>query len=265
MTYLHEMIATDSLSPNPWNSNRLTPDAETKLDTSIQRFGFVKPIIVRQLEDGTRQILGGEHRWHSAQRMGMAEVPVVNLGLISDEKAKEIGLIDNARYGMDDAALLADILKSLGDNDDLASFLPYSTRELEAIYATAKVDVEDLTVDDSDEVRIDDDLPELSATHQLMRFKVPVGDAEWISNTLSHVMKTQGFTESDSLTNAGDALVFALKLALDKTDKSETNSGSDISRASVPSSTDSEDSDDLDLEDLGFDEDDEWEDEEGRA
>ena len=213
MTYLHEFAKTSELQANPWNSNRLTPDAESKLDASIQRFGFVKPIIARTLASGAKQILGGEHRWHAAQRLGLEEVPIVNLGDISDEKAKEVGLIDNARYGMDDAGLLAEILKTLGNNDDLASFLPYSTNELDAIFATSKVDLKDLSIDGTDEVSIDDEIPEMTVTHQIMRFKVPLVDAEWVSEFLSHIMKLQGFTESDSLTNAGDSLVFALKQA----------------------------------------------------
>lgn len=240
MSYLHEFLPTSSLKPNPWNSNRLTPDAEQKLDVSLQRFGFVKPLIVRTLEDGSKQILGGEHRWHSAQRLGLAEVPVVNLGELSDEKAKEIGLIDNARYGMDDAGLLAEVLKTLGDNDDLASFLPYTTRELDAIFATSKVDLKDLKMDEDDEVRIEDEIPEMSVTHQIMRFKIPVMDAEWVSTFLEHIMKLQGFKGSDSLTNAGDALVYALKL----THKSLTESEDEELDAEIDELDDLEDEDD---------------------
>jgi hypothetical protein len=43
-----------------------------------------------------------------------------------------------------------------------------------------------------------------------MRFKVPLGDAEKITELIVKVKKRQNFTSSDDLTNAGDALVHQL-------------------------------------------------------
>ena len=76
------------LKPNPWNTNKLSPEAEGKLDNSLLEFGLYKPIICRELPDGSLQILGGEHRTRAASRAGHATVPVVNLGQISDVRAK---------------------------------------------------------------------------------------------------------------------------------------------------------------------------------
>ncbi|MFH3733079.1 chromosome partitioning protein ParB, partial [Acinetobacter baumannii] len=47
-------------------------------------------------------------------------------------------------------------------------------------------------------------------THQIMRFKVPIEDVDAITKLIEKTIKAQGFTESDSLTNAGDALVYLL-------------------------------------------------------
>jgi ParB family chromosome partitioning protein len=41
-----------------------------------------------------------------------------------------------------------------------------------------------------------------------MRFKVPVQDADAITDLIEKIMTDQNFTEADSLTNAGDALVW---------------------------------------------------------
>lgn len=54
-----ETIDTSALSPNPWNTNELTPEAERKLDESIRRNGMFKPIIVRERADGKLEIVGG--------------------------------------------------------------------------------------------------------------------------------------------------------------------------------------------------------------
>lgn len=62
-------------------------------------------------------------------------MPVINLGKISDKKAKEIGLVDNGRYGADDTLRLAELLEELGDMKELSSFMPYDSGELESIFS----------------------------------------------------------------------------------------------------------------------------------
>ena len=210
MQYEHLEIDVKRLRPNPWNTNVVSPDNEAKLD-ELKRFGVFKPILVRQVGKDL-EILGGQHRWEAAKRLGLSTVPVVNLGAIDDATAKEVGLVDNGRYGVDDAEGLASLLKNLGKPSDLATFLPYSDKELEVIFKTDELDFDSLDIDgDDDEIELKPTETSGGPTHQIMRFKVPVEDAEWISSLISKVIKTQGLTDSDSLTNAGDALVHILK------------------------------------------------------
>ena len=208
MSYTHLVVESNKLRGNPWNPNVLDPASEHKLDASLKRLGFFKPIIARELDAGVLEILGGHHRWESAIRLGLKEVPVINLGEVSDEKAKEIGLADNGRWGHDDAGKLAEILAEL-NLEEITMFLPYSDNDLSAIIATSEIDIEDLNLDDEDDVKLADDTT-LPPTDTIMRFKVPVRDAEAISEAVNRVMKEQGFDGSNALTNAGDALVFLL-------------------------------------------------------
>jgi ParB family chromosome partitioning protein len=210
MNYEHLEIDTNRLRPNPWNTNVVSPDNEAKLDESLRRFGVFKPILVRQVGKEL-EILGGQHRWESAKRLGFAKVPVVNLGSIDDETAKEIGLVDNGRYGVDDAEGLATLLKELGKPAELATFLPYSDKELEVIFKANELDFDSLDIDGDDDIDLKPTEVSTAPTHQIMRFKVPVEDAEWVSQLVSQVVKAQGLTDSDSLTNAGDALVHILR------------------------------------------------------
>ena len=108
-----ETLAPERLSPNPWNTNVVSPENQQKLNASIKRFGMFKPIVVREI-DGTLEIIGGQHRWEAAVEMKLPEVPVVNLGRITDKKAKEISLVDNGRYGADDTLQLAELLDDIG-------------------------------------------------------------------------------------------------------------------------------------------------------
>lgn len=206
-------LSPRKLRPNPWNTNVVSPENELKIEASIKRFGLYKPIIVRELRDGTLEILGGKHRNDAAIRLGIPEVPVMNLGTVPDDKAKEIGLVDNGRYGEDDPLQLSELLKSLGNMDELQSFLPYTDTDLNSIFATSSIALDDLDLSDDDET-----LPEMPTapvvqTHQLMRFKVPVEDAARLTQVIEKVMKEQGYTEEDSFTNAGNALVYILTKA----------------------------------------------------
>jgi len=197
------------LAPNPWNTNVVSPDNEAKLEESIRRFGMFKPVVVRELSDGTLEVLGGEHRAMAAKRMGL-KVPIINVGKIDDKKAKEISLVDNGRYGSDDTLQLAELLESLGDADDIASFMPYSESDLASIFSSVNIALDDLDLDDTEPAP---SLPKEKPiqTHTIMRFKVPVDDQSWVTELIERTMKSQKFTESDSLTNAGDALVHLLK------------------------------------------------------
>lgn len=202
-------VAIDRLEPNPWNTNSVSPENEVKLDESVKRFGVFKPIIVREIEGGRLQILGGEHRWGSAQRLGYTEVPVVSLGKISDRKAKEIGLADNGRYGEDDTLGLSGLLRELGVNE-VSNFLPYTDSELSTILASGDIGLDDLDAD-LDKLPDLSDKPAPQATTQVMRFKVPVEDVSWVTALIEREMKGGGFTKEDSLSNAGNAFVSILK------------------------------------------------------
>lgn len=209
MSYRHQVIDVGLLKPNPWNPNLVDPAGEKKLDASIKRLGVFKPIIVREREPDVLEIIGGQHRWESAKRLNIETVPIVNLGNIDDEKAKEIGLADNGRWGHDDAGLLAKVLDGL-DIEAITGFLPFTSSDIDAIIATSEVDLDDLNLDDDDDIDLGGDTTPAPPTHTIMRFKVPVMDAEDISEKIKRTMAEQEYNGSDSLTNAGDALVFLL-------------------------------------------------------
>lgn len=206
------LVDPDALSPNPWNSNHVSPENEEKLDESVRRMGLFKPVIVRQIEGlNGYQILGGQHRWEAAQRLGM-QVPIFNVGYVDDARAKEISLADNARYGTDDAIQLAAILEDVGDNDTIQSFLPYTDTDITSIFASVDIALDELDIDEPDEPEpeLEKPLPKPAKTHTVMRFKVPLGDAEKLTELIAKTQKIHGYTSGDELTNAGDALVHLL-------------------------------------------------------
>lgn len=213
-------VAIGQLRPNPYNSNRVTAENEKKIRESIRRNGLFKPIIVREIDtQAGYEIVGGEHRWEQAQALGHTEIPIVNLGKIDDKRAKEIGLLDNARYGADDTLSLASILKEIGDPDEIQSFLPYGDTDLSALFSATSIDLDELIVPQDElknaapEPELDAPAPKLAKTHTLMRFKISLGDAERLTALIARTQKEQGLTTADDLTNAGDALVHLLTTA----------------------------------------------------
>ncbi|MER9176335.1 ParB/RepB/Spo0J family partition protein [Mesorhizobium sp. M0955] len=204
-----EIVDASELLPNPWNTNIMTPENEAKLEASLDRLGFFRPVIVREIDEG-KQIIGGQHRWEIAKKRGIP-VPVMNLGKISDRKAKEIGIADNERYGVDDTIAFAEFLKEMGDTSDLQQFLPYTATDFADIFSSVDIALDDLDIEEnfenSEEKEQQAPATKAPKTHTIMRFKVPLGDAERITAKIATTQKTHNLTGSDELTNAGDALV----------------------------------------------------------
>lgn len=202
------------LVKNSWNPNKMSPEAEAKLRNSLQKHGHIRPILVRELESGKLEIIGGEHRTELSIELGMTEVPVMNLGRVSDETAKRALMIDNSRYGEDDAGLLSELLSGLGTADELAEWMTMDSDQLTALLGTSGLEEhEELigSLDDLDDLDADDDLPPPTReikTHQPMKLKVPVEDAEFIKDTIEGIIKAQGIEDSDSSIRAGDALLW---------------------------------------------------------
>ncbi|MCK1543402.1 ParB-like nuclease domain-containing protein [Bradyrhizobium sp. 179] len=209
----------DDLRPNPWNSNHVGPDNETKLRASIRQFGLFKPIVVRELFDADTnthyEILGGEHRWDAAREEGLTEIPVFNVGVIDDDIAKRITLADNARYGQDDTIELAKLLEDIGDVEGLQAVLPYTESDLNSIFSSVDIALDELDLPESYTEDAKDQAPEakpekVAKTHTIMRFKVAIADAEKVAELIAKTQKRQGLTAADELTNAGDALIHLL-------------------------------------------------------
>ncbi len=72
----------------------LNPEKLQELADSIKTQGIIQPIIVRQLETDSYEIVAGERRWRAAQLAGLAEVPVI-IKQIDDRTTMAQTLIEN--------------------------------------------------------------------------------------------------------------------------------------------------------------------------
>ena len=65
-----------------------------ELAASIKVQGVIQPILVRQLGDGSHEIIAGERRWRAAQLAGLSHVPVL-VRSVPDNAALAMALIEN--------------------------------------------------------------------------------------------------------------------------------------------------------------------------
>lgn len=79
-------LPVDKIVPNPWNPQGMSAEEFNRLVDEISTVGFIAPIQVVPLDDGTYQILGGEHRWKAAKVAGLEEIPCA---ILTDSKWKE--------------------------------------------------------------------------------------------------------------------------------------------------------------------------------
>lgn len=212
-----ELLDPRCLQPNPWNSNRVSPENMAKLKHSITELGFAGAIVVRQVGRAL-QILGGQHRTQAAIELGIDRVPVVNVGEISDAQAKKIGLVDNHRYGNDDTLALAKIFEDLGtDETDLVSILPVGRADIEAIMGMSDLDLDSIGLSPDEDERPPEETPTSrpAKTHEVMKFRLTMANAEAIRELVMKAIKKHKLQDQDEMTAAGDALALLLLSAAD--------------------------------------------------
>lgn len=188
------------LVANPWNSNRVNRENFEKLKKSLRELGSFKPVVVRELADGRLQILGGYHRVEAAKELGFPSVPIFNVGKIDDERAKEISLVDNARYGQDDTELLSKLLDEI-DTELLGEILPDAPVEIPDLG-----DLTDKLTDDLAAATKEDD------THKFLKFRLENEKADEVEMVLGKIASDNGYQYGDGYWNLADALYHALVL-----------------------------------------------------
>lgn len=88
-------IDIELIHPNPDQPRReFDPEALEELSSSIRELGIIQPISLRQIPDGTYQIIAGERRYRAARMAGLKEIPAY-IRTAEDETMMEMALIEN--------------------------------------------------------------------------------------------------------------------------------------------------------------------------
>lgn len=83
------------IKANPNQPRRdFDPEAMEELAESIRQIGIIQPITLRQMEDGTYQIIAGERRWRASQIAGLTSIPAY-IRTADDEGMMQMALVEN--------------------------------------------------------------------------------------------------------------------------------------------------------------------------
>lgn len=102
---------------NPYANNAMAhPESQVQaLMAGIKQFGFTNPILV----DAKNEIIAGHGRLIAALRLGLKEVPCIELGYLSEAQKRAYRIADNkvSRKSVWDMDLLTKELQDLADMD----------------------------------------------------------------------------------------------------------------------------------------------------
>ena len=140
------MTPVDNLIPYARNARTHSDEQVAQIAASIFEFGFNNPI----LTDGEHGLIAGHGRLAAARKLGLKEVPVIELGHLSDTQKKAYILADNRialNAGWDDGLLTLELQELQGANVDLG-LLGFGDEEIERLLNGAD-DGGGLTEDDA--------------------------------------------------------------------------------------------------------------------
>lgn len=123
-----ELWPLDRLRPYERNARLHSAEQVAKIAASIAEFGFLNPILV----DTADGIIAGHGRMEAAQRLGLAEVPVIVLDHLSDAQRRAYIIADNrlAEDASWDRQLLAEELHDIEEDGLDVGLIGFSDEEL---------------------------------------------------------------------------------------------------------------------------------------
>jgi hypothetical protein len=141
------LIKKEQIEPNPWNPNVTTRREQNAIQESLEAFGQIANVLVREVGKGKYQIIDGEHRFKELPEAMYCDVVKLN-----DADAKRLTIITN-EGGNPDKALLAELLQDIAQDmtiEEMMVGLPYDDKTLEDLldYETDFSNYESFSSDD---------------------------------------------------------------------------------------------------------------------
>lgn len=133
MLYSYKAAKVADLIPYARNARTHSDEQVAQIAASIREFGFINPVIV----DGQKGIVAGHGRVMAARKLGLADVPTLEVGHLTEAQRKAYVLADNKlalNAGWDNDLLKVELAELNTDGFDL-SLIGFSTDELAKLLA----------------------------------------------------------------------------------------------------------------------------------
>lgn len=126
-----EQLAVDALVPYARNSRTHSDAQIAQVAASIREFGFTNPVLI----DGAGGIIAGHGRVMAARSIGLAQVPCIRLGHLTEAQRRAYVIADNKlalMAGWDDDVLASELrdLQAMDFDLELTGFSDDDLREL---------------------------------------------------------------------------------------------------------------------------------------
>lgn len=188
-----KQINIESLIPYARNSRTHSDDQIAQIAASIKEFGFTNPVLI----DKENGIIAGHGRVLAARKLGLEEVPCIELSHLSDTQKRAYIIADNKlalNSGWDEDMLRIELEELKLDDFDV-DLLGFDEGEIGGILR----EVEEL-----------DEMPELPSgdkpPFQQITFTLHDSQAEEVQRALSAAKATGPFIDSHNENSNGNAL-----------------------------------------------------------
>ena len=111
-------VPVDAIRPNPKQPRQVfDEDAQEELKLSIREFGLLQPVVVRETEPGSYELVMGERRWRASRELEMATIPAIVRDTADDAMLRD-ALLENLHRAqlnpLEEAAAYRQLLDEFG-------------------------------------------------------------------------------------------------------------------------------------------------------
>lgn len=165
-----EYVPIADLQFADYNPRAASKKEAQELKKSLERFGFVEPVVVNSDQKRKNIIIGGHFRVRTAKDLGIKEVPVHYIKISDEKKERELNLRLNKNLGHWDAQLLVEF------DENMLLDVGFEAGELDAMFADLKLE-EDNDKDDEVPEVAEESKTQIGEIWQLGRHRIMCGDA----------------------------------------------------------------------------------------
>ena len=169
----YKTVLVSDLIPYARNSRTHSDVQVNKIASSIKEFGFLNPVLI----DKDNGIIAGHGRVMAAQKLGLKEVPVLQIGHLSESQKRAYIIADN-RLALDagwDEEMLRVEFDFLGNDGFNLELTGFEIKEISSIF------------DETKGVKINNEIDE--AEHDFFIIKYPPDKKIYVMNVLSESIK----------------------------------------------------------------------------